>query len=330
MDTTTHRSSLIRRTLAGASAALVAGTALTATMASPATADTSNIHVTNGVLYITGTSDTDHFRATTEGPFGIQVFHNELGSFTPGAGCQSTGSAVICHGFGRIEVYAGAGSDIVDFSGAFTDTVLVGGPGGDVLLGGSGDDDLQGQDGNDILNGDGIGLDSPYFSNPVEGGDDVLDGGDGDDILIGGPGADWAGGGDGWDTILYLRHLVSRVSPAPKSVHVSLNGVADDGTAGESDNVFADVEQVYGGDGDDVLSAPPDRTRVREALGTPSVRTSPFAQVPRYVLVGGEGDDLLIGGTGNDALIGQGGHDEARGGLGTDHCSAEVQLNCEP
>ncbi|WP_157548762.1 hypothetical protein [Nonomuraea candida] len=39
---------------------------------------------------------------------------------------------------------------------------------------------------------------------------------------------------------------------------VTLDGIADDGLAGEDDNIAADVENIIGGKADDTLTAPAD------------------------------------------------------------------------
>jgi hypothetical protein len=137
--------------------------------------------------------------------------------------------------------------------------ILVGSPAADVLLGTAGDDTLSGLAGNDRLRG------GP--------GDDLLDGGPGQDDLAGGPGRDAATYGQ---------------APA---VTVTLNGLADDGPAGERDNVHGDVEDVYGGAADDRL-------------------------------VGSAGANALDGAAGADALTGGGGADDLFGGIGDDRLDA--------
>jgi hypothetical protein len=111
----------------------------------------------------------------------------------------------------RVEVMAGSGNDVVDFSeivaprkqrltliargedgsdtlwGSAAADTLVGGDGNDVLIGGSGSDLLQGDSGNDEIFGDA--------------GSDRLHGGAGDDRQFGGNGADFLGGGGGTDIL---------------------------------------------------------------------------------------------------------------------------------
>ena len=102
----------------------------------------------------------------------------------------------------------------------------------------------------------------------------------------GGPGTDTLRGGDGEDLVAYADHA------AP--VDVTLDGQANDGSAGENDLVASDIEDVYGSPFADRL--------VGDAAGN--------------VLWGDDGDDVLVGGAGLDSLSGQGGDDllEARDG----------------
>jgi Ca2+-binding RTX toxin-like protein len=127
---------------------------------------------------------------------------------------------------------------------------------------------VDGGPGRDILRG---GLESDRF-----------DGGDGSDVLEGGDGGDVLDGGAGRDTVDYSDRV--------RSVFVTLDGDANDGEAGEGDNVIS-VERVLGGAGDDVL-------------------------------VGGPGDDVLDGGPGEDSLAGLDGTDEFAGGPGADGMNA--------
>jgi Ca2+-binding RTX toxin-like protein len=64
-------------------------------------------------------------------------------------------------------------------------------------------------------------------------GDDKLTGGWANDTLDGGPGADVLKGGGGTDTVTYASRSAA--------VNVSLDGVANDGEAGEGDNAGTDV-----------------------------------------------------------------------------------------
>lgn len=140
----------------------------------------------------------------------------------------------------------------------------VGTAGADTLLGTAAADQLYGYDGSDTL----IGLE----------GDDDLDGGLGGDVLR---------GGGGIDAATYAGRA--------GAVAVTIDGRADDGEAGEGDNVSTDIEDVFGGEGPDNLT------------GSGAAN----------LLDGAGGGDLLVGGGGADQFFGGAGDDEiqARDGV---------------
>jgi hypothetical protein len=109
-------------------------------------------------------------------------------------------------------------------------------------------------------------------------GDDRLAGGAGDDLLDGGPGHDDLSGGPGRDAVVY---------PGAGPVIVTIDDLANDGHAGEHDNVQTDVEDLYGSDGPDQLT-------------------------------GSAGPESLDGGAGDDLIDGAGGRDQVYGGDGND------------
>jgi Ca2+-binding RTX toxin-like protein len=128
-------------------------------------------------------------------------------------------------------------------------------------------------------------------------GNDQLDPGSASSQLDGGSGDDWLFadaplatladdfvGGPGYDTVFYENRHTHQA--------ISLDDVANDGNPGEGDDVHSDVEQVYGGFGDDTIT-------------------------------GSAGDDDLNGGEGTDTLNGLGGDDTLDGWLG---CDADVLL----
>jgi Ca2+-binding RTX toxin-like protein len=228
-------------------------------------------------------------------------------------------------------LYGDEGADSIHGGGA--DDYLGGGPGDDRVFGDDGDDSIS-EDGaangaDDLRGGAGIdrvsyyartsgvsvtiGNDQADDGEPGEGdnvevsvenlvggtGNDVLvgsaranrlEGGSGGDVLDGGRGADVLIGGAGKDQVTYASRT------AAVSVTIG-NGLADDGEAGEGDLVDGSVEDLVGGQGDDVL------------VGSPSVNH----------LIGGPGADILDGDDGNDWLMGQGGADTLDGGPGVDH-----------
>ena len=148
----------------------------------------------------------------------------------------------------------------------------------EVVRGGSAGDSLTGDDGANRLNG--------------RGGADFLDGSGGDDELIGKAGGDTFLGGTGVDLVDYDGETLA-VTAAP-------GGGADDGTAGEGDDISPDVENIGGGSGADVLTG----------------------DGADNSLFGRGGDDQLDGLAGADFLSGVGGADTITGGDGSDMVQA--------
>jgi hypothetical protein len=170
-----------------------------------------------------------------------------------------------------------AGSDFVD-AGNGNDTPLSGAGGDDTIRGGIGGDELEGWDG-----------------------DDTLDGGPGDDYLEGiayveegmTHGTDTYVGGGGYDTVTYEGRT--------EDLSLSPDGVADDGAAGERDDIGTDIMGVGGGHGADTMTG----TGARNVFG------------------GGPGDDVITGGGGDDHLVGATGADNLTGGPGQDLLGGE-------
>lgn len=98
----------------------------------------------------------------------------------------------------------------------------------------------------------------------------LIDLGAGDDFVFQGEGGDVISGGPGKDGVGYGRSSVP--------VRIDLDDQPDDGRPGEGDNVRSDVENVFGGRGDDVL-------------------------------IGHDGANQLVGEGGDDTLSGLGGND---------------------
>ena len=128
-------------------------------------------------------------------------------------------------------------------------------------------------------------------------GNDTLTGGPADDVLIGEAGADTLSGRDGRDMADYS----ARTNP----VTVSLDGTANDGEAGENDNVASDVEILAGGSGADQLAGNDGDNALLGNAGND-------------ILGGGAGNDQLDGGAGDDTLAGGAGADTLAGGDGVD------------
>jgi Ca2+-binding RTX toxin-like protein len=219
-------------------------------------------------------------------------------------------------GVTQVHLVLGDLDDSADFDGSFP-------PIGSVVEGGDGKDTLEGTFQHDTLDG-GTGNDSL----DAGAGDDTVNGGEGDDSLDGGSnqysdgsqldGADTYSGGAGLDTIDYHYRLTPLV--------VTLDGAADDGAAGEKDNVGPDVESVIGGSegdrlvgsgadnnldgrgGDDLLDGGDGNDTLDGGAGTPGDDS----------LTAGAGNDALTAGPGDDSLKSQAGADTADGGGGAD------------
>jgi hypothetical protein len=264
--------------------------------AAPATAAAGTV-TQDGNRTITYESSAPGDNVTIETPNGGATVRSELAAISLGSNedCTQTDvNQVDCdRGAAFVVQFSGGGAEnqvsadgvttgaTLDARGGNTDDRLYGTPNADRLSGDAGDDNLGGGAGNDVLDG-GPGANS-------------LDDGPGDDTVIGGPQNDsWTAGpgrdtftpGDGTDSVSYE----ARTAP----VTITLDGVADDGEAGEGDNVGADVEEVAGGAGSDVI--------IGNALGDR--------------LHGRAGDDTIVGGIGEDRLEGEEGNDtiEARDG----------------
>jgi Ca2+-binding RTX toxin-like protein len=225
------------------------------------------------------------------------------------------------------DTVAVAVSLVSTIDGGAGNDILVGNSGIDVLDGGNGDDLLDGGSGADLLNGgsgndtvsyatrgagvtadpdgladDGEALELDTVGTDVEhliGGngndtltgssqDNTLIGNVGNDTLNGGAGADTLDGGLGADTMSGGADIDS-VSYAGRTndLSVTLDNIANDGEAGESDDVRSDVQNVTGGSGADTLTG---------SAGS-------------NILSGGDGADTLDGGTGADTLSGGAGVD---------------------
>ncbi|MDW8263133.1 MAG: hypothetical protein RMJ35_11460 [Phycisphaerales bacterium] len=210
-----------------------------------------------GILTITGTSGGDVIQFARR-PGGFSVFENS------GQGIVQTdwNFADVT----RVIINCGGASDKVIVGKVVINCEINGGTGNDTLSAGGGNDTLRGQGGNDNLFG-----------------------GDGRDLLNGGIGSDNMLGGGGRDTVDYNQRTANLV--------IGLGTAADDGEAGEADNVRTDIETVIGGSGNDRIS-------------TNSGRPVAFFGGPgNDTLIGGSGDDFFDGGPGTDELSGQGGAD---------------------
>ena len=157
---------------------------------------------------------------------------------------------------------------------------------------------ISGGDGGDELRGSGLA--------------DTIDGGAGNDVLDGTAGGDTFYGGADWDKVDYAP----RVNP----VVADPGGGADDGEAGEGDDIGSDVEEIHGGAGNDTLRG----TGMDESLrGGPGADTLD-AGAGIDTLEGNDGADTLLGGDDNDTLLGGNDGDTLDGGPGGDIFSGDA------
>jgi hypothetical protein len=225
-----------------------------------------------------------------------------------------------CAGVTRVTVDVGDRSDRVTATGLETlpadlragdgNDAIDSGAGDDVLSGGTGLDELDGGPGDDTLDG---GADDDALEGWL--GDDTLRGGDGNDRLRPNAGSDSITGGDGIDRAVYAE----KTSP-----RFTLDGLQNDGEAGENDLIGADVEDVEaaGAAGTTVTMVGDGRANRLTVTGG------------RGDLTGGEGSDVLEGGALDDTFRARDGSpDTILCGAGTDTVEADtldvVSTTCE-
>jgi Ca2+-binding RTX toxin-like protein len=220
----------------------------------------------HALLYDAGAGEANSL-VISQTPSGLRVSDGGA-AITPGPGCLSNGSDVVCSAAGRLyveRVELGDQNDSADVPGDFS-ALVRGGPGADSLFG-RGDQHTR----------------------------ITFDGGLGPDTF----GTDGAAG-----RVVY--------GPRASGVTATLDGVANDGEAGEGDNLRSGVSGVNGTPLADVLDAQATPAFLDGEGGDDVLIGSP--QVDR--LYGGEGDDLLQGGDGDDWFRNENGADRYRGGPG--------------
>jgi Ca2+-binding RTX toxin-like protein len=200
-------------------------------------------------------------------------------------GCTAAGNTATC---------PAAGVDSID---------VLGGPGNDTLTVDPGselgaDVSVDGEEGDDRLRG-GVGDDEFVDS----AGNDTYNGGGGGDTFLDGPGNDTYAGGTDDDP--FQSTDVMDFSKGQPGVTVTLDAVANDGPAGQANNVGSDIEAVVGTPGDDTITGGPSPDDFEGEGGND-------------VLAGNGGNDALAGGPGNDRLVGGPGDDELDDSEGND------------
>ena len=221
---------------------------------------------------------------------------------------------------------------------------ITGTNGPDTITGTNGDDVIAAGAGNDVVSGLG-GNDTVCLG----AGNDRFDGGPGNDTVFAQAAPDGSDTviGDGSDTVNYS----ARTTP----VNVSLDGVANDGAAGEHDNITN--AGVVGGSAADTLSDPSAiRLRLSGGPGNDTLSgnfltgdagndslthlsndgsgllfggdgndtLTDKGSARRSFLSGDAGDDTILGGSGGDNLLGGAGDDLVVGGSGDDGLSGDA------
>jgi Ca2+-binding RTX toxin-like protein len=186
-------------------------------------------------------------------------------------------------------VNTGSGADTL--TGNDADNFLDGGDSPDVITGGDGDDALSDGNGNDFVFGGN--------------GDDTFNTGQGDDVASGEGGADTFfaasvvdgsddfDGGTGIDTVLYTGRSAD--------LTLVISGT-NNGEVGEGDGFGSNIENIYGGAGNDTITGSLDDNS----------------------LVGGSGNDTIDAGVGKDDLEGGVGNDTLTAGDGADYVDGSV------
>jgi hypothetical protein len=237
---------------------------------------------------------------------------------TPGAGCVLMSSTVLgdsaaCTLPQVVHGSLGDGEDAWwDWNGP---SVVDAGPGNDNPIDGyGGNDELHGGPGNDVL----IGGE----------GNDTVDGGLGDDDLEGIPGGNSEGGETTGSDVLIGGGGVDAVTYEGRTEPLSLtpDGVANDGAAGENDNIASDITTIIGGVGNDTMTGNASRTIFSGGPGDDTMDGADGDDV----LYGGSGNDHLSGGPGQDLLEGDDGDDVLDGGADLDQYFGDWTLGCSP
>ena len=170
-----------------------------------------------------------------------------------------------------------AGDDLVDARKLSIGTRMNGGFGADTLRGGSG---------NDVLHG---GQEDPDRAGAPRSGwfGDVLSGGRGNDT------ADYTGRKEGLFLGVGTHHQTNGPGDDGIQPDFSTDGLLIPGT-GEGDNIHTDIENIVGGDGDDVLTGDNRANRLYGGPGGDQLygELDDFAS-PKDIFAGGAGNDTV-------------------------------------
>jgi Ca2+-binding RTX toxin-like protein len=193
---------------------------------------------------------------TYETPGGMAALNNEGFAIAPQAECVGGLKPVIWADDGNTASHSlrqGTLNCTVPPTCLGSTATISGTPGNDTLAGTAGPDVIAGEGGDDTIKG--LGANDKICGGV---GDDTLSGFDGNDTVNGGSGTDLFGegsvasgadvliGGSGIDIVNYGARAIA--------VSVSIDNTANDGAAGEADNVRTDVENLVGGSAGDTLT----------------------------------------------------------------------------
>jgi hypothetical protein len=206
----------------------------------------------------------------------------------------------------RVDFFGGPGRDTATYNGSITpvevrkDEVANDGRIGFDLDNIRADvEHLVGSQHGDLLVGSDSGV-TEFFEGV--GGNDTLSGLGGPDIFLSASvpdGADRMTGGSGFDVISYE----TRIRP----INATLNfGGADDGAAGEGDEIIGGNERINGGNAGDTIRAPDGSTGSHVLFGGGGDDT----------IEGADGPDSINAGSGLDLVLAQGGNDTVFAGDG--------------
>jgi Ca2+-binding RTX toxin-like protein len=175
--------------------------------------------------------------------------------------------------------------------------VILGTPGPDRIFAGGGNDIVCAGAGNDVVDGGA--------------GNDRVDAGAGNDTVIARAGNDVVIGGAGSDTVSYAGN--------PVAVRVNLAGSGAQNTAGAGIDAIVGTENLFGGNGNDILTGNAAGNRISAGPGNDRVD-------------GAAGNDRIDAGSGNDTVVARVGNDTVIGGPGIDVVSyagnpAAVRVN---
>jgi RTX calcium-binding nonapeptide repeat (4 copies) len=302
-----------------------------------ATAPSAIIRVSGGSVTVNGkvcTTADGKTKASADAVKSISVTGGDEDSFVYIDGGSAFGKDLLAKGNG-FQLDLGAGTDLLVVLGSTgSDDIRLGADGDATVVDFTGDlvPDIRALGANqivvstgpmpDTILGDGKDLGLAPVALPMQlygggandlllggAGDDMLDGGIGNDTLLAGRdpgGSDVFVGGDGEDFVDYA----GRTAP----ITVTLTGGADDGEAGENDEVDESVENVRGGDGDDHISGSASSNKLWGGGGNDVLLGGDGDDF----IYGGDGDDQIDGGDGDDYIYGEGGNDTLMGGAGED------------